>query len=149
MAGVLGKAGVLCNSDNFLESLENSSPFCTISGKLHCLYKDSLSYINSYMHGNTHTHTHTHTDTHAHTPAHTVCRCGSYLWYSSGHSVGDISCPRPLLGHCVSIPLQKIQNRRQNQVYSYHFCDPCPSPTCHFCFTTSHRWLQHWFRSYN
>ena len=34
MAGVLGKAGVFCNSDNFLESLENTSPFCTVSGKL-------------------------------------------------------------------------------------------------------------------
>ena len=32
IAGVLGKENIFCSSENFLESVENPTAFCTISG---------------------------------------------------------------------------------------------------------------------
>ena len=48
IAGTVGKADskVFCTSESFFDSLENSSPFCTVSGRLHaCLCPCSLSYM--------------------------------------------------------------------------------------------------------
>ena len=73
-----------------------------------------------------------------------LCSHHNFLFVGSDHFVDHVPFPRPLLEHCISILLQKIQSREEDQIHSYHKPHYRSSSARHFCHGSPHpRWLHY------